>query len=306
MQSMHLGKLFPCNFCEQLFKHKSTRLRHIKSEHKQQNISCDSAEKLETHSPVVKDITKLVNTPDTTITIQPGRVISRSSKSSKAFKRLRSFKNALGMSGEKGPKRPPTKYLLFCQDERPKIMAANPSRSIIEIGGELGRRWRALDPSSAKQYEDRYAESMVLYKEQLAAMQPAPQPDAVKPPVSPFFIFLSGERQKVRDLTPNISITDEVARVAERWSKLPRKEKDYFSAEYKAAYRRYKIDKSNLERRMNGMEELDPLVVQQVLQQEMYIGQNKWEKEESSLRLEVNKFDSSLTDARRIIGVTKL
>ena len=33
------------------------------------------------------------------------------------------------------------------------------------------------------------------------------------------------------------------------------------------------------------MEELDPLVVQQVLQQEMYIGQNKWEKVTVFLKL---------------------
>merc|ERR1711902_300761 len=40
-----------------------------------------------------------------------------------------------------GPKRALSAFFLFAGDERPKVVAANPSASIGEIGKELGARW---------------------------------------------------------------------------------------------------------------------------------------------------------------------
>merc|ERR1712080_105332 len=40
-----------------------------------------------------------------------------------------------------GPKRALSAFFIFAADERPKVVAANPSASIGEIGKELGARW---------------------------------------------------------------------------------------------------------------------------------------------------------------------
>ena len=69
------------------------------------------------------------------------------------------------------PKKPPSHYLLFSQEERLKIKIENPSFSIGECAKELGQRWAVLSPEEkhgfqqlADQARKKYDQDMAAYK----------------------------------------------------------------------------------------------------------------------------------------------
>lgn len=49
------------------------------------------------------------------------------------------------MKDPNAPRRPTTAYLLFCQQNRDKLRAANPGMSFLDITKELGQQWTQLD-----------------------------------------------------------------------------------------------------------------------------------------------------------------
>merc|ERR1712165_40645 len=52
-----------------------------------------------------------------------------------------------------GPKRALSAFFMFAADERPKVVSANPSASIGEIGKELGARWAKASASVKAGYQ---------------------------------------------------------------------------------------------------------------------------------------------------------
>jgi len=52
-----------------------------------------------------------------------------------------------------GPKRALSAFFIFAADERPKVVSANPSASIGEIGKELGARWAKASASVKAAYQ---------------------------------------------------------------------------------------------------------------------------------------------------------
>lgn len=52
-----------------------------------------------------------------------------------------------------GPKRALSAFFMFAADERPKVVTANPSASIGEIGKELGARWAKASASVKAAYQ---------------------------------------------------------------------------------------------------------------------------------------------------------
>ena len=50
-------------------------------------------------------------------------------------------------------KRPLNKFMLFAKAERPKLKAAHPDKTAIQINKELGVRWKALSPAQQEKYK---------------------------------------------------------------------------------------------------------------------------------------------------------
>ena len=72
------------------------------------------------------------------------------------------------------PKKPPSHYLLFSQEERLKIKIENPSFSISECAKELGRRWSVVSPEEkqrfqqlAEQARKKYDQAMASYRQKI-------------------------------------------------------------------------------------------------------------------------------------------
>ena len=70
------------------------------------------------------------------------------------------------------PKKPPSHYLLFSQEERLKIKIENPSFSTSECAKELSRRWSVVSPVEkqrfqqlAEQARNKYDQDMATYRQ---------------------------------------------------------------------------------------------------------------------------------------------
>lgn len=70
-----------------------------------------------------------------------------------------------------GPKRPLTSYMLFSQEKRPEVKAANPDMKNTEIVKELGRMWKDdyPDPESRQKWIDLAEKAKERYTEEKAA-----------------------------------------------------------------------------------------------------------------------------------------
>ena len=65
----------------------------------------------------------------------------------------RAEKAAKKAAKEAKPKRAPGPYMLFCKDQRPKIVAANPNFTFGEVGKELGAMWKKLSDAEKAKYK---------------------------------------------------------------------------------------------------------------------------------------------------------
>lgn len=50
-------------------------------------------------------------------------------------------------------KRPPSPYIMFCKETRPKIIKESPELSFTDIGKELGARWRKLSAEEKAKFK---------------------------------------------------------------------------------------------------------------------------------------------------------
>lgn len=69
------------------------------------------------------------------------------------------LKSALRKNDSRHPKRIVSKYLYFCDDERPKIKAEHPEGiNIKDVTRELGKRWREFLNNPDSERMDKYTE----------------------------------------------------------------------------------------------------------------------------------------------------
>jgi len=67
------------------------------------------------------------------------------------------------------PKRPNTAFILFSNDERPKIKASSPDMAFGDIAREISDRWRNADDGTKKKYEGLAAKDKERYNKEKAA-----------------------------------------------------------------------------------------------------------------------------------------
>ncbi|XP_052738082.1 high mobility group protein DSP1 isoform X2 [Bicyclus anynana] len=72
------------------------------------------------------------------------------------------------------PKRPLSASFWFCNDERPKLEAEHPERSLVDILREVSRRWAAADPETKLKYETLGAQDQERYDREMAAYKTDP------------------------------------------------------------------------------------------------------------------------------------
>lgn len=85
------------------------------------------------------------------------------------------LKSRLHNNATKTPKRVISKYLFFCEDERPKIRESNPDISINKCTCELGEAWRRFkenpDPERMKKYTRLFEEDKSRFEREKLELQ---------------------------------------------------------------------------------------------------------------------------------------
>lgn len=86
-------------------------------------------------------------------------------KANRGARELKNLKKTLVSQ----PKRPMSGYMLFANDVRPQIAAANPDFKVSDLGKEIGRQWGALSEEAKAPYNARYVQAKAQYATELAA-----------------------------------------------------------------------------------------------------------------------------------------
>eukprot|EP00967_Tisochrysis_lutea_P113466 scaffold180117_cov37-Tisochrysis_lutea.AAC.2 len=58
-----------------------------------------------------------------------------------------------GKKGQDKPKRALAPYMVFCKEQRPKIIAESPNLTFGEVGKALGAAWSKLSDEQKAQYK---------------------------------------------------------------------------------------------------------------------------------------------------------
>ena len=69
------------------------------------------------------------------------------------------------------PKKPLSAYMLFCQEERPKVTKLYPAMKIGQVAQELGKRYKSLSDHQKKPYLELTQKNSANYKEEMAALK---------------------------------------------------------------------------------------------------------------------------------------
>lgn len=88
------------------------------------------------------------------------------------LKQMEEYTPPPGFGKKKEPKvkRPPTGYILYCNDNRPRVKEDNPEFKTTDIMRELGKLWTDLDAETKQAYLDRASEA----KASMSGTVPAP------------------------------------------------------------------------------------------------------------------------------------
>jgi len=78
-------------------------------------------------------------------------------------------------------KRAATSYLLYSNEQRPKLQAANPDTPVTELAKQLGASWKALSAAERAKYEELAAADKLRYEGELSRAEMVPDPKARKP-----------------------------------------------------------------------------------------------------------------------------
>jgi len=137
------------------------------------------------------------------------------------------------LKDSQAPKRPITSFIAFSISERPKIVAdLGPTRSLAEIGKELGRRWAELDFESKAEYEraskaskEKFEEEMKNYRPSEEFLRKKAELEAKSGEVtsvslyspSKYFTFIFNTWREIHLSQPNLSAKDIQDQVWQRW-----------------------------------------------------------------------------------------
>ena len=169
------------------------------------------------------------------------------------------------------PKKPPTAYFLFNDEERPNVSKNNPDMKAQDIMRELASQWKSIDPARKsaleakaarlkKEYEDEIAKWKLDHPDEVAeyeASKNAPDTKSKKKkrregmpkqPKTAYLLFCDGERERVKEERPDVRGKDIMGELAKRWKLIDPARKSSFEAEASRLHEEYKKDVTSWER----------------------------------------------------------
>jgi len=149
------------------------------------------------------------------------------------------------------PKRPQSAFILFCNDERQRLMKDQPTLKFGDVGKQLGVLWRGINDKMKKKYQDKAAKDKKRYEEEVKEyiskggdsedLKRKKKSDGKekkgsskkdgggkkdrdhnepKRPPSAYLFFSKDEREKLKVEQPTLSFGDIGRLVGERWKEV--------------------------------------------------------------------------------------
>jgi len=178
------------------------------------------------------------------------------------------------------PKRPATAFILFCNDERPKLQSEHPEMKFGEVGKHLGELWNNCGDKQKKKYtekslkeKERYASETAEYikaggdpedlkrrKKSDGKEKPGKKtekkkekdPEAPKKPKSAYLFFSLEERERLKKEQPSLNFGDVGKLIGERWKQITPQAKakyqkmaDDAKAKYEAEFKTYQASRAS-------------------------------------------------------------
>jgi hypothetical protein len=159
------------------------------------------------------------------------------------------------------PKPPLNSYMEFARDERPRVILDLGNVSTIEIGKEIGVRWKKLSDDEKEKFVKKFKENQETYKaEKLlyekscdeagtgspAAASPKQKkkrnPLAPKLPLTSYMEFAKSERPTILKDLGNLSLVEVGKELGRRWKSLSEEEKGAFESISKENRARFAIE----------------------------------------------------------------
>ena len=87
-------------------------------------------------------------------------------------KKVKKVKKAKKVKDPNAPKRNLSAYFFFMNDQRAKVVKANPDMKVTEVGKKLGELWRAMSDSEKVPYNKKADADKIRYEKAKAAYKP--------------------------------------------------------------------------------------------------------------------------------------
>merc|ERR1719506_1954833 len=97
---------------------------------------------------------------------EPRELAKTPAKSPKKVKKVKKVKDP------NAPKRNLSAYFFFMNDQRAKVVKANPDMKVTEVGKKLGELWRAMSDSEKVPYNKKADADKIRYEKAKAAYKP--------------------------------------------------------------------------------------------------------------------------------------
>ena len=148
------------------------------------------------------------------------------------------------------PKPPARAYVLYMNEKREELKAANPTLSFAEMQAQIGNGWTSLDEKAKAKYDklaekdkERYLSQMKTYEpiegsgyradgylivdkkaghdnSMANRKEPKRDPAAPRPPATAFFFFAASRREEIKLQEPNVPFTDLQKQLGSEWQNL--------------------------------------------------------------------------------------
>jgi hypothetical protein len=161
------------------------------------------------------------------------------------------------MASTAQPKKAPSAYFLWLNENRAEISKEIGSSKIPEVARKASEKWKAITAEEKKSYEDRAAKAKVEYDEAMRAFKeeggvvmrkskkdkkPKKDKDAPKRPAGGGYgVYLAQNREEIKKVMPaDHKITDLAKVAAARWKALSESDKKVYEDQYKTKQEEYK------------------------------------------------------------------
>lgn len=155
-------------------------------------------------------------------------------------------------SDPNAPKRPNTSYIFFCNDQRERVKAKNPTLSATELMKKISEEWKVVSDKDKKKYEELAKKDKERYENQRKSYTPPPETetkarkqksDGPKRPLTAYMYFCQAERDNVKKAHPSMSGKEITTELGARWKALPDSQKSPYEAKQVADKERYETEK---------------------------------------------------------------